>query len=60
MNVLKENLLEDLESGEVKFGLVGEFLLELKTGFGEGDKELGKVVELRRIEQGRRTMEEFV
>ena len=60
VNVLKENLLKDLESGEVKFGLVGEFLLELKTGFGEGDKELGKVVELRRIEQGRRTMEEFV
>ena len=60
VNVWRENLLEDLESEEVKFGLVGEFLLELKTEFGEGDKELGKVIELRRIEQERRTMEEFV
>jgi len=37
----------------------GEFLLELKKEFG-GDKELVKVAELRRMEQGGKTMEEFV
>jgi len=34
--------------------------LELKKEFGEGDEELVKIAELRRIEQGERTMEEFV
>jgi len=52
--------LEDLESGEVEYELAGEFLLELKKEFEEGDEELVKVTELRRIEQGERTMEEFV
>ena len=52
--------MEDLESEEVEYELAGEFLLELKKKFGEGDKELVKVAELRRIEQGKRTMEEFV
>jgi len=28
------NILEDLETGEIEFGLVGEFLLELKKEFG--------------------------
>jgi len=53
-------MLEDLEAGEVKFGLVEEFLLELKKEFGGGDKELVKVAELKRMEQGGKTMEEFV
>jgi len=35
-------------------------LLELKKEFRKEDKELVKVAELRRIEQGERTMEEFV
>ena len=52
--------MEDLESGEVEYELAGEFLLELKKEFEEGDEELVKVTELRRIEQGERTMEEFV
>ena len=59
-DIWKENLLEDLESEEVEYELAGEFLLELKKKFGEGDKKLVKVAELRRIEQGKRTMEEFV
>ena len=59
-NVWKENLLEDLESKEVEFKLAGEFLLELKKEFGREDKELIKVVELKRIEQEGRTIEKFV
>jgi len=31
-------------------------LLELKKKFGEGDKESIKVAELRKVEQGGRTM----
>jgi len=41
--------LEDLESEKVEFGLVGEFLLELKKEFGERDEESVKVVELERM-----------
>jgi len=52
--------LENLELREVEFELAEEFLLELKKKFGEGNKESVKVVELKRIEQGGRTMEEFI
>jgi len=49
-----------LEVGELKFESVGEFLAEIKKEFGRGDKELIKVAELKRMEQGSRIMEEFV
>ncbi len=48
----KENILEDLEAEE--------FLTGLKREFGGGDEEVVKVTELRKLEQGGRTMEEFV
>ena len=51
-DVWKENMLEDLEAEE--------FLTGLKKEFGGGDEEIVKVVELRRLEQGGRTMKEFV
>ena len=56
----KVNLLKDLKVEEVEFGFVGEFLLELKKEFGGGDKKSVKVAELRRIEQKKKTMEEFL
>ena len=59
-DVWKENMLEDLEAGEVEYKSVGEFLAELKREFGRGDEEAVKVAELRKLEQGGRTMEEFV
>ena len=52
--------MEELEAGELKFEMVGEFLAEIKREFGGGEEEAVKVAELRKIEQGRRTMEEFV
>jgi len=58
--VWKKNILEDLETGEVEFESVKEFLLKLKKKFGEGDKESMKVAELKRLEQKGRMMEEFV
>jgi len=59
-DVWKENVLEKLESGEIEYEMAEEFLLVLKKEFGEGEKESTKVVELRKLEQGRRMMEEFV
>jgi len=47
-------------SHNTEFGLAGKFLLELRKKFGERDKELVKVAKLRRIEQERRNIEEFV
>jgi len=44
----------------LEFETVGEFLAEIKKEFGRGKEELVKVVELRKIEQESRTMEEFV
>ena len=53
-------MMEELEIGEVEFESAGEFLLEIKREFGGRDKELVKVAELKKIEQGGRTMEEFI
>jgi len=52
--------MEELEAGEVEYELAGEFLTEIKKGFGGGDEELVKVAELKRIKQGSRNMEEFI
>jgi len=60
VDIWKENISEELETGEIKFESVGEFLAEIKKEFGGGDEELVKVAELKKIEQGGRTMEEFV
>ena len=37
-----------------------EFLTVLKKEFGRGEEEVVKAVELRKLEQGGRIMEEFV
>ena len=58
--IWKENVLEKLKSGEVEFESTGEFLLKLKKEFEGGDKESVKVVKLRRIKKGGRTMDVFV
>ena len=56
----KENVLEELEAGELEFETVGKFLAEIRKEFGGEKEELVKAAELRRIEQAERTMEEFV
>jgi len=45
---------------EVEYKSVEEFLTSLKKKFGGGEKESMKAVELRKLEQGGRTMEEFI
>ena len=52
--------MEELESGEIEYKSAEEFLTSLKKEFGGGEEELMKAVELRKLEQGERTMEEFV
>ena len=59
-NIWKENVLEDLEEEVIEYKLVGEFLVALKKEFGGGDKEVVKVAELKKLEQGKKMMEEFV
>jgi len=53
-------MLEDLEAGLLEYETVGEFLAEIRKEFGEEDKELVKVAELKRLEQEGKIMEEFV
>jgi len=52
--------LKDLEGGLLEYETVGEFLADIKKEFGKGNKEIVKVVELKRLEQGEKMMEEFV
>jgi len=59
-DVWKENIIKELESGKVEYESTEEFLLSLKKEFGEGEKESMKAAELRKLEQGGKTMEEFV
>ena len=59
-DVWKENVMEEMESGEVEYESAEEFLMCLKKEFGGGEEESVKVAELRKLEQGGRTMEEFV
>ena len=59
-NTWKENIMEELESGEVEYETAEEFLTSLRKEFGGEEEESVKAVELRRIEQGGKMMEEFV
>jgi len=59
-DVWKENVLEELESGKMEYETAKELLMTLKKEFGGGEEESVKAAELRKLEQGGRTMEEFV
>jgi len=60
VDVWKKNIMEELESGKVEYESVKEFLTSLKREFGGGKEESVKAAELRKLEQGGKTMEEFV
>jgi len=59
-DVWKENIIEELESEEVEYESVEEFLMSLRKEFGGGEEKSVRAAELRKVEQGGRTMEEFV
>ena len=56
----KKNVMEKLELGEIEYESAEEFLTSLRKEFGEGEEESVKAAELRKLEQGERTMEEFM
>ena len=59
-DVWKENVMEELESGEIEYETAEEFFTSLRKEFGGGEEESVKAAELRRMEQGGKTMEEYV
>ena len=60
VDMWKENIIDKIETGEVEFESVEEFFICLKKEFGGGEEESVKAAELRKLEQGGKTMEEFV
>lgn len=60
VDVWKENILEDLEAENLEYKTAKEFLADLKKEFGEEDKEAVKVVELKRLEQEKKKIKDFV
>ena len=60
VDIWKENVMEELEAGEMEYETAEELLTVLKKEFGGGEEEAVKAAELRKLEQGGRTMEEFV
>ena len=59
-DIWKEDVMEELEVGKIEYEMAEEFLTVLKKEFGRGEEESVKAVELRKMEQEGRTMEEFV
>ena len=59
-DVWKENVMEELEVGEVEYESVEEFFTILRKEFGGGEEESVKTAELRKLEQEGKMMEEFV
>ena len=59
-DIWKENVIEEMEAEEVEYESAEEFLTCLRKEFGRGEEESVKAAELRKLEQGGRTMEEFV
>jgi len=59
-DVWKENVMEELESGEMEYEAAEEFFTNLRKEFGGGEEESVKAAELRRMEQEGKTMEEYV
>ena len=59
-DIWKENVLEDLEEGELEYESVEEFLAAIKKEFGGEEEGSVKVAELKILEQEERTIEEFI
>ena len=49
-----------LEAEELEYVIVGEFLADLKKKSGGENNKMIKVTELKKIEQGSKTIEKFV
>jgi len=56
----KNNLLNELSKGESEVETVKELFQKMRNEFEETRKEEKKIEQLRTIEQGRRTCDEYV
>ena len=56
----KKNVMENLESRDLGYIIIGEFLSNLKEEFDSWDNKTMKVVELKKIEQENKIIEKFV
>lgn len=59
-DIQEENILEDLETEVLEYVIVRKFLVDLKRKFSRGDIEIMKMAKFKKVEQGNRTMEEYV
>ena len=57
---MEEKHIGNLESEDLKFLSVEDFLVELKIEFGGGYNKLAEVAELKKLEQESRMMEKFI
>ena len=60
VDILKKNVIEDLENRSLSYATVEKFLLDFKEEFGREENETMKVAELKKVEQEGKTMEKFV
>jgi len=58
--VWKYNLLDELAKGESEVNTVEKLFTKIKNDFGETSEEERKIEQLRMIEQGGRTCDEYV
>jgi len=59
-DIWKENMLEDLKVEVLEYEIAGEFLADLRKKFGREEEKTVKAAELKRLEQDRKTMKEFM
>ena len=60
MEVWKDNLLDELAKGESEMELAEQLFTKIRNDFGETLEEERKIEQLRTIEQGGRTCNEYV
>ena len=56
----KDNLLDELAKGESEVELAEQLFTKIRNDFGETSEEERKIEQLRTIEQGERTCDEYV
>ena len=60
VDIWKENVIKDLEGGNVEYISVEDFLADLKIEFEKENNKLAKVTKLKRVEQRGRIIKEFI
>ena len=60
VDIWKKNVIKNLKSRSLSYIIVGEFLADLKKEFSGRDNETMKIAELKKVEQGNKTVEEFI